>query len=208
MSALYLSRRLGIGPIEALERVATVVSYSPHNHELGALLEGDAVCTNTPHDLQLHGRDLVAATDHLAERAHRGQTDKVGAPDSEHPRRVAERLSDADLRAGGLLHDVLEDTDLAVGDLRAAGVGELVIELVGAATKRADEDYEQGFRRPAAHPLARQLKRADLQDNSDPARLGRLDDTTARRLRSKYRAAFEILDKEGDRSSGLDQEWA
>ncbi|MDP8932316.1 MAG: ADP-ribosylglycohydrolase family protein [Actinomycetota bacterium] len=197
VAALYLSRRLGITPSQALERVTAVVSYSPHNRELGALLERDAVCAETGHGLHLHGRELVAAADRLAERAHRGQTDNAGEPYIEHSRRVAASLSDAELQAAGLLHDVLEDTDLTVGDLRAAGVGELVIELVVTVTKRPDEDYRQAVRRAAVHPLARQVKRADLQDNLDPARLARLDDVTARRLRSKYRAALEILDKGG-----------
>ncbi len=195
VAALYLSRRFGITPRQALERVTDVVSYSPHNRDLGALLERDGICSDAGHGVQLQGPELVAAADRLAERAHRGQTDKAGEPYVDHPRRVAAGLPDPDLQAAGLLHDVLEDTSLTVADLRAAGVGELVIETVEAVTKQSGEDYLQAVGRAAAHPLARELKRADVADNVDPERLARLDDATAVRLRRKYEAALDILKK-------------
>ncbi|MFN2557901.1 MAG: ADP-ribosylglycohydrolase family protein [Nitriliruptorales bacterium] len=193
VAALYLSRRLGISPRQALERVTDVVSHSPHNRDLVALLAGGGVCTDPGHGLQLQGRELVSAAERLAELAHNGQTDKAGLPYIDHPRRVAASLPDPHLQAAGLLHDVLEDTHLDVAQLRAAGAGELVIELVQAVTKRPDEEYLQAVRRAAAHPLARELKRADIRDNFDPERLARLDGATADRLRAKYEAALEIL---------------
>lgn len=80
VAALYLSRRLGISPVQALEHVTGVVSYSPHNREFAALVERDGVCTDPRQGLQLQGQELVAAADRLAERAHRGQTDRAGEP--------------------------------------------------------------------------------------------------------------------------------
>lgn len=140
------------------------------------------------------GSGLVDAADALAADKHRGQVDKAGRPYIEHPRRVAARLSDAEAQAVALLHDVLEDTDATPNELRRAGMPDRVVEAVLALTKRADdESYDDAVRRAAAHPLARQVKAADVADNADEQRLALLDEDTAARLRAKYARARQLL---------------
>ena len=46
-----------------------------------------------------------------------------------------------------------------------------MIEAVEALTKRAGEDYEPFIRRVAMNPIAREVKLADLRDNSDLSRI-------------------------------------
>jgi (p)ppGpp synthase/HD superfamily hydrolase len=144
------------------------------------------------------GRGLLELADRIAEEAHRGQSDQGGAPYIAHPRRVAQRVADrggtVEQRAAALLHDVLEDTEVTEDDLRAADVPEAVVSAVVALT-RTDETYEAAVRRAAAHPVARLVKRCDLEDNTDPDRLALLDEATRTRLTAKYRRAIGLLDE-------------
>lgn len=135
----------------------------------------------------------------IATEAHAGQADKSGRPYIEHPRRVAAwaaRLNPdvpAAVVDAAWLHDVLEDTALTRDDLAARGISPEAIAMVEALTKRDGEPPEAYFARVLACPGALEVKRADLADNTDPDRLGRLDDATRSRLEAKYAAAFRML---------------
>lgn len=144
------------------------------------------------------GPDLLAAAGQLAVRAHDGQVDKAGAPYIGHPRRVADRVrrrgGDVAQQAAALLHDVLEDSSVTVDDLRHAGMPEPVVTAVVALTRRPGEPHEDAVARAAADPVAQLVKRCDLEDNTDPDRLARLDSDTRARLEAKYARALAVLD--------------
>ncbi len=140
--------------------------------------------------------DLVVDADRFAAERHRGQTDKIGEPYIEHPRRVAARVTTPTQKAAALLHDVLEDTGATVRDLQVAGFPTAVIEAVERLTRRTEESLEEYLRRVAGSPVATTVKRADIADNTDPARLARIADPAVRaRLTEKYRRSIEILDR-------------
>ncbi|MDP9071058.1 MAG: HD domain-containing protein [Actinomycetota bacterium] len=131
----------------------------------------------------------------IASRVHAAQVDKSGRPYIEHVRRVADAVADEgpDAVMAGLLHDVVEDGDLTLADLRAAGVPANVITAVDALTKRPGEPYLEAVARASANPLARVVKLADNTDNADETRLSQLDAATAARLRRKYQQARVVL---------------
>lgn len=139
----------------------------------------------------------VADADALAEHAHHGQVDKAGNPYIDHPRAVADLLR----KAGGsdnavmaaLLHDVVEDTDVSLDQLRALGYPGEVVNAVDSVSRREDETYMELIHRAAANPLGRLIKLADNANNSDPARLALLDPEQAARLREKYAKARAVL---------------
>jgi (p)ppGpp synthase/HD superfamily hydrolase len=133
----------------------------------------------------------------LARTAHAGQIDKAGRPYIEHPLRVMRRVDGEHEQMAAVLHDVLEDTPVTVDDLRSAGCPEAVIAAVQALTKQPGESLAQSMERAAADPIAAVVKRADIADNSDPARLALLDPATANRLRSKYAESSRLLDELG-----------
>lgn len=86
--------------------------------------------------------------------------------DIAHAFRVARQLKDdGDAWLVGLLHDVLEDTDLNADDLLASGVPSHVVEAVVVLTKEPDEPYDRYIERVRDDELARRVKLADLQDN-------------------------------------------
>jgi (p)ppGpp synthase/HD superfamily hydrolase len=138
----------------------------------------------------------------LARWAHAGQTDKAGRPYIEHPLRVMHRLRGEYEQMAAILHDVLEDTPITEDDLSAAGCPEPVITAVCALTKHSGEPLEDSMARAATNPIACAVKRADIADNSDPARLALLDEATAQRLRRKYADSTRLLDRYASAAPG------
>jgi (p)ppGpp synthase/HD superfamily hydrolase len=96
----------------------------------------------------LDGSPALRDAYELAAEAHRGQTRKDGTtPYLGHPLAVARELRrnglSEEMQVAGLLHDVVEDSKMTVGDVVerfGVGVGELVAALTD---DRAIEDYEE-----------------------------------------------------------------
>ena len=138
----------------------------------------------------------VALARAIATIAHRGQTDKIGAPYVTHVARVASRfdpVSRAVEHCAAWLHDVIEDTDVTAGDLRAAGVSSDVVDIVTLLTRTADIPSDEYYRRITTNPAAVAVKAADIDDNTSPARTRMLDDPTRERLAAKYADARRSL---------------
>jgi (p)ppGpp synthase/HD superfamily hydrolase len=141
-----------------------------------------------------------ALADEIATRAHAGVLDKIGEPYIQHPRRVAasfDPITQPVEHCAGLLHDVIEDTDLTADDLLAAGVDPAVVDVVVLMTRRedvADETYYAGIRQ---HPAALAVKLADIDDNTAPWRVEQLPADKRQRLAEKYRKARAELGADG-----------
>ena len=128
----------------------------------------------------------------LAVKSHAGQLDKAGQPYVLHPLRVMFRLETKTERIVGVLHDVIEDTDVTADNLRKQGYSEEILQALDCVTKRAGESYEEFVLRAKANPIARRVKLADLEDNMDIRRLPAVTENDLARLK-KYRAAWEAL---------------
>jgi len=91
-------------------------------------------------------RALVERAYAVAERAHTDQTRKTGGPYIQHPLAVAFLLADLgmdpDTIAAGLLHDVVEDTDVDL-EILAQEFGPDVASLVDGVTKLEQIEQEQ-----------------------------------------------------------------
>jgi (p)ppGpp synthase/HD superfamily hydrolase len=108
--------------------------------------------------------------------------------DLAHAFRFARQLqNDGDAWLVGLLHDVLEDTDLNADVLIVSGVPSHVVEAVVVLTKRPDEPYDRYIERIRANELAHCVKLADLRDN-----LAQLDEGEES-LRRRYEGALRKL---------------
>jgi hypothetical protein len=102
----------------------------------------------------------------IAAGAHDGQKDKEGLPYILHPLRVMARVEGLDAQVVAVLHDVIEDTVVTADDLRAAGFSEALVGAVLCVTHRKGESYADYVVRCKANPVARQVKIADLQENT------------------------------------------
>ena len=128
----------------------------------------------------------------LAVQSHQGQRDKGGAPYILHPLRMMLRMRSEVEMMVAILHDVVEDTQHTLLDLRQAGYSEQVLEAVDCLTRKDGETYEEFIERVRQNSLARRVKIADLEDNMD---IRRISDPQARdweRLK-RYRRAWRDL---------------
>ena len=128
----------------------------------------------------------------LAVEAHRGQRDRAGAPYVLHPLRMMLRVDTDAERMAAVLHDVVEDTAWTLEGLRERGFPDEVVEAVDHLTRREEETYEEFVARAAAHPVARRVKIADLEDNMDVRRSGEVGPQDVERL-ARYHRAWRSL---------------
>lgn len=138
--------------------------------------------------------ELTNKAMHLAYRAHHGQVDKAGVPYIFHPMHLAEQMDDEVSCCAALLHDTVEDTDVTIEEIRRE-FGSEVAEVVALLTHEKGADYFAYVRAIARHPIARRVKLADLDHNSDQTRCANagLTEEKLAALREKYRKAREIL---------------
>lgn len=112
----------------------------------------------------------------LAVRAHGDQRDRDGSFHIAHVARVAEKVPrEAPYQRVAWLHDVVEDSQLTVQQLRLPDVERAAIALL---TRDEREPYQDYVRRLAAAAgqageLARSIKEADLLDNLHRCAAGR-----------------------------------
>jgi (p)ppGpp synthase/HD superfamily hydrolase len=137
------------------------------------------------------GRSLLDEAIILAIDAHRGQTDKGGQPYILHPLRVM-LASKPDDRIAAVLHDAVEDGGIELG-LISHRFGSEVANAVNALTRRDGESYSAFIERCALDPMGARVKHADLLDNMNLERLGRLPTEADMKRRDKYILAIERL---------------
>jgi (p)ppGpp synthase/HD superfamily hydrolase len=135
---------------------------------------------------------LLERTIQIAVDAHAGQKGKDGLPYILHPLRLMLKMSTEVERIVAVLHDVVEDTSVTLDDLRREGFSDEVLEAVRLLTHEEGISYEDYVARLKPHPLAKKIKLADLEDNSDIRRLSGIEDKDLERLR-KYHRAWTIL---------------
>ncbi len=128
----------------------------------------------------------------IAAAAHAGQVDKAGQAYILHPLRVMLRVSTIEQRIAAVLHDVVEDTDVTLEQLRGEGFSAAVLGAIEALTKRPGEGRLQAAERAAQNPIALVVKLADNAENMD---LSRISEPTAKdfeRLK-EYEAVRALL---------------
>ena len=128
----------------------------------------------------------------IAYNAHLNQVDKSGMPYIFHPIYIAERMDDEESTIVALLHDTIEDSDLTIFDLKMEGFSESVIKALECLTHDKNIQYEEYIQRIKDNPLAKKVKKVDLEHNSLLERLEIVDESVMNRLK-KYEKAKEML---------------
>ncbi|WP_455485032.1 GTP pyrophosphokinase [Gemella sp.] len=128
----------------------------------------------------------------IAKKAHLGQIDKAGEDYIKHPEKVASFVSSDEEKSVAYLHDVIEDTELTLEDLREYGFSEEVLKAVDVITKKKGQDYQTYLNSVKENKLARVVKLADLRHNSDLTRLINITEKDVER-REKYQKAIDFL---------------
>jgi (p)ppGpp synthase/HD superfamily hydrolase len=132
----------------------------------------------------------------IARKAHAGQKDKLGVDYMEHVDAVAGALIDFDLdiQIAGMLHDVVEDSDITIGDLRKLGVSERSLAAVALVSNNLGSgDYLEHIEVICQHPDATAVKIADNWHNMNEDRVQALEKLTGEPPHPKYDAARVLL---------------
>lgn len=130
----------------------------------------------------------------LSFEAHKEQKDKSGLPYVFHPFHLAEQMEDEQTVIVALLHDLVEDTQYTLADLRQMGFGEDVLTAIDMMTHDPDVPYMEYVAKIKENPIARQVKLADLRHNSDLSRLSVITEKDIQR-REKYLQAIKLLEE-------------
>ena len=131
----------------------------------------------------------------LCFEAHRDQLDKSGLPYVFHPFHLAEQMTDEDTTVVALLHDLIEDTDHTLEELRALGFGEQILTAIALMTHDESVPYMEYVAAIKENPIARAVKLADLRHNSDLTRLESVTPYDVERT-EKYAQAIALLESE------------
>lgn len=91
-----------------------------------------------------------------------------------------------------VLHDVIEDTNISLNELREEGFSEEVLVILDLLTKKKQEDYSTFIDRISTNETACRVKIADLQDNMNLSRIKSPSMEDKKRV-EKYMDAFERL---------------
>lgn len=129
----------------------------------------------------------------LCFEAHRNQRDKNGMPYVFHPFHMAEQMKDEKTTIVALLHDVVEDTDITLDDIRNMGFDNEVVAAIGLMTHVPDVPYMEYVAEIKKNPISKAVKLADLRHNSDTTRLDNITDRDEKRLK-KYAEAIQLLE--------------
>ena len=130
----------------------------------------------------------------LCFEAHKNQTDKSGMPYVFHPFHLAEQMKDEETTIAALLHDVIEDTDYTIGDLEQINFSPDVLEAIKLLTHTDSTPYMEYVAKINENPIAKAVKLADLEHNSDLSRLDIVDEEALKR-KEKYEQAIRLLNE-------------
>ena len=131
----------------------------------------------------------------LCFETHKEQLDKSNMPYVFHPFHLAEQMKDEATTIVALLHDVVEDSDCTLDDLKSMGFSQEVLEAIALMTHDPAVDYMDYVRQISTNALAKKVKLADLSHNSDLSRLDHITEFDLTRQK-KYLEAIKILSGE------------
>jgi (p)ppGpp synthase/HD superfamily hydrolase len=138
----------------------------------------------------------------FAAHCHAGQKCKVGRPYILHPLRVmmaveTKEYPDKITMMAAVLHDVVEDCDVTLDDLRKAGFCEEVVEVVDLLSRPPKDAPNRPTHRQyigriceSKNPRAVHIKMEDTKDNL--SRVGELP-PDQRSIEKRYEQAMELL---------------
>jgi len=154
----------------------------------------------------MNSNELLLRAIRLAMDAHGNQLDKAGLPYILHPLYVMSQVDPLDAKILAVLHDIIEDTQATLirSDFEGTAYAiwhnkqtyefpEYILSALDAMTKRPGEKLEAYWIRVKAHPLALEVKLADIAHNSSDKRLAALSEDDRAYLRSKYARAIKFL---------------
>lgn len=147
--------------------------------------------------MDISKKDLLYKAIKIADKAHKGQTDKYDAPYISHVLRVMNYGKTLDEKIVGVLHDVVEDCpEYGLEFLKNEGFSDEIVFAIECLSKlHPEENYDDFVKRTEQSPLAIAVKLNDLRDNMDLTRFTRpISEKDWKRL-NKYLKAYRYLEE-------------
>lgn len=137
----------------------------------------------------------------MATNAHAGQFDKGGNPYILHPLAVMYLLNGADeeLQCIAVGHDMIEDCDVTIAELKEAGFTDRIIDGICDLTKTPGESHEHYKAKVKSNPDAVKVKIADLRHNTDIQRLKGVSQKDMERMERYFHFYLELMTMEKSR---------
>jgi (p)ppGpp synthase/HD superfamily hydrolase len=136
---------------------------------------------------------LLSKAISIAAQAHEGQFDKQGKPYILHALFVMNEQISVKRKILGVLHDVVEDTDVTIEDLRTSGFPSDILKSLERLTHdNINQTYDEYIEEISNDEDAVAVKLADLKHNSDISRLKNLSKANLAKLHH-YHKAFVYL---------------
>ena len=123
---------------------------------------------------------------------HWKQKDRAGKRYIWHPIHVMLNVKGYNEKIVALLHDIVEDTDVTIPDLKNLKFSKEVIEAVDVISKKKNQEYFSYLELIKNNNIARKVKIADLKHNSDLKRLKSITQNDIDRA-IKYKKAIDYL---------------
>ncbi len=138
--------------------------------------------------------NMLAKAIKIASEVFEDKTDKSNKPYILHCLRVMQSVdqSDEELMQIAILHDVIEDTNYTINDLKEIGFSQRVLVALNLLTHESNVHYDDYIKSISNNIDAIKVKLADLKDNSDITRLKGLRKKDFDRM-EKYHKAFIYL---------------
>lgn len=136
--------------------------------------------------------NLLAKAIQIASIAHENQIDKANNPYILHPLRLMMKFENISEQIVAVLHDVIEDSDTTLDDLRDAGFSDEIISAIDALTKKPGLEYQTYLVGISKNSLARTVKIEDIKDNLNLTRLNTISEKDLERAQ-KYHKALQFL---------------
>jgi (p)ppGpp synthase/HD superfamily hydrolase len=132
----------------------------------------------------------------VATKAHRGQTDRGGVDYINHPTVIADKVKHEgeNYEIVAWLHDVIEDSEFTMDDIKAFGFNKDVTDAVAILTRNSSMNYDEYLQVIRANKIALKVKIADITHNSDLTRLKKITKNDLDRTK-KYKKALKFLNK-------------
>lgn len=143
-------------------------------------------------ECSLRGGSMLEQAILISVQAHAGQMDKADMPYILHPLRVMMKMGSVTEMIVAVLHDVIEDTDWTIENLRAEGFPDEILAALDLLTKREGEAYDEFIQRAKQTDLSRKVKLADLDDNMNMKRIAKLEQKDIERFEKYHRSWQEL----------------
>lgn len=138
--------------------------------------------------MTINYNNLLQLAIEIAVKKHKGSVDKQDKVYVLHPLRVMLSFNDIKLQIIGVLHDVIEDTDVSLEQLSYIGFPNEIVESLKYLTRDKSIPYFTYIENVKKNDLARQIKLADLKDN--------MRDGCPPNLLKRYKKAYKMLKEE------------